>query len=348
MKHIGKKGFCVFTIIFLLTAMTSCDTKKKTKSSTEEIKIGVAIYRGDDAFISSLYKYMEQDAKKKEESTGRRITLVLADGKNSQMNQTDQLEDFINKDYDVICANLVDRTVASTIAVKAKEAGIPLVFFNREPVREDLNIWEQTYYVGSDAKEAGELAGEIVTSAYEATKEQMDKNKDGKIQYVLLEGNPGHQDALVRTEYAISTITNAGIEMERLANGTANWMRDYAYGTMNEWIREFGDGIELVISNNDDMAIGAITSLNENNDKMSKTFVVGTDGTEEGIEKVIKGEMLGTVKNDAKGQAEAIVDIAIASSIGKKVESIRPNMENRIERIPQYMVVEANVEDFVE
>ena len=69
------------------------------------------------------------------------------------------MDDFIRKGYDAICVNMVDRTVAAVIVDKAKEAGIPIIFFNREPVEEDMAIWNQTYYVGTDAREAGEVRG---------------------------------------------------------------------------------------------------------------------------------------------------------------------------------------------
>lgn len=336
----------VVSTIMLLSA-ASCMRQEEEQKETDEIKIGVSIYRGDDAFLSSLYRFMEKEVKEKEEETGKKITLILTDAKNSQISQNDQLEDFIKKDYDIICPNLVDRTVASSIIGKAKEAGIPLVLFNREPVKEDMDIWDQTFYVGSDAKEAGILAGSIVANSYEDIKDELDKNKDGKIQYVLLEGDQGHQDALMRTEYAIKTISNAGIELERLANGTANWMRGYAYGIMTDWVKEFGNEIELVLSNNDDMAIGAIEAIDENSDIMSHTFVVGTDGTVEGIEMVDKGKMLGTVKNDAKGQAEAIIDIAYEVATNGNVNTKRPKLKNRVERIPQYVITKENIYDFM-
>ncbi|MEX2996853.1 substrate-binding domain-containing protein, partial [[Clostridium] scindens] len=91
---------------------------------------------------------LENAIKDKEEKLGKKVVVNIADAKNSQSSQNDQVDDFIRKGYDAICVNMVDRTVAAVIVDKAKEAGIPIIFFNREPVEEDMAIWNQTYYVG--------------------------------------------------------------------------------------------------------------------------------------------------------------------------------------------------------
>ncbi|MCP1102008.1 methyl-galactoside transport system substrate-binding protein [Aequitasia blattaphilus] len=349
MRRYCIRGARIGIVLVLILGLCACSNRKQSESEKEKsIRIGVTIYRGDDAFITSLYSYMEDAVKEKEKEIGRKIVLTMADAKKNQSSQTDQVDDFIQKEYDAICVNLVDRTVASVIVNKAKEAEVPLVFFNREPVQADLDLWDKVYYVGSDAKEAGELEGQVVVEAYQKNPELFDKNGDGKIQYVLLEGDQGHQDSMIRTEYTIKTITDAGIPMERLDIITANWMRNMAYATMLEWIGRFGDEMELVVSNNDDMAIGAIEAINENREVFTKKpQVVGTDGIKEGLEMVQKSEMLGTVKNDAKGQAEAVLDIACAEALNQKVKEIRPGIKGRDERISQHMVNQDNVNEYI-
>ena len=86
----------------------------------------------------------------------------------------------------------------------ARNEDIPVIFFNREPVREDLMQWEKLYYVGCDAEQSVIMQGEIAAE-YINSHSEVDKNKDGKIQYVLLEGEAGHQDAISRTEYSVKT-----------------------------------------------------------------------------------------------------------------------------------------------
>lgn len=124
------------------------------------LRIGVLLYRGDDTFIGTLRSSMEQDAKEYEQETGIRVTLDVRDAKRNQMTQNSQAERMIGLNCDVLCVNMVDRSAASGVIDKAMEADIPIVFFNREPVSEDMNRWEKLYYVGADAKESAVLEGQ--------------------------------------------------------------------------------------------------------------------------------------------------------------------------------------------
>ena len=220
------------------------------------------------------------------------------DAKGSQIVQNDHIDKLIEQGCDVLCVNLVDRTVAATVIDKAKAADIPVVFFNREPVKEDLERWNKVYYVGADASESGKLEGQIVVEQYNKNN-NIDKNRDGKLQYVVLEGEQGHQDALLRTEYAVKTITEAGIQMD--------------------------DEIELVLCNNDDMALGAIDAY-ENIDK-TLPAIVGIDGIAPAIEAMQQGKLLGTVKNDAEMQSELIFELsyrlAMKEDISKSMNLVR-------------------------
>ena len=111
--------------------------------------------------------------------------------------------------------------------------------------------------MGLPAGDAGVLQGELVLDAWRTQRDTLDRNGDGVIQYVMLEGEPGHQDALLRTEFCISTLANAGVSAEKLASDAANWQRGQASVSMRQWLQEFGENIEVVFANNDDMALGA-------------------------------------------------------------------------------------------
>lgn len=188
MKRIKAwKIVCMALIPVVLLLIGTVVFRGFSAKEEEAIKIGVVIYRGDDAFISSMAVALEKQAKLVGEEIGKKIILNLVDAKNSQGSQNAQVDTFISGKYDAICVNMVDRTVASTIIDKAKEADIPIVFFNREPVEKDLLIWEKTCYVGTDAREAGKMEGQMVVDAYQDAPEAIDKNGDGKLQYVILE-----------------------------------------------------------------------------------------------------------------------------------------------------------------
>ena len=117
--------------------------------------------------------------------------------------------------------------------------------------------------------------------SYAAAAEKIDKNGDGILQYVMLEGEMGHQDTILRSDYVIQTIEDGGVKLQKLDAETADWMRSRADAIMEQWIAEMGDEIELVLCNNDDMALGAADALKRKN---FTAAVFGIDGTPAGLE----------------------------------------------------------------
>ena len=324
-----------------LALSASCETNNP-EQQIETVRIGVATYRSDDTFITALCDDLERVSKQMESETDKKIILNIADGKNSQSNQNDQVDNFISRSYDVICVNMVDRTVAAVIIDKAKRADIPVVFFNREPVEEDIRMWDRAYYVGTDAKESGIMQGQIILNALKKDA-GIDKNGDGKLQYVMLEGEQAHQDSLIRTEYSVKTITAGGVQMEKLANDTANWQRSLGTAKMTSWLDQFGDEIEVVLSNNDDMALGAIDALKAQDMLENGPVVVGVDGTLAALEAIQNGEMLGSVVNDAQLQAQAMLDIACALTEGSDPQQVVEGMNGQYVRAPHRIVTKENV-----
>ena len=296
--------------------LTGCGGSQNADTVTS-LKIGVSVYDQYDTFLAEMMTDMAAELKNLEQETNIQITMEVVNAGHSQLTQNDQVQDFLDSDYDILCVNLVDRTDASTIIDKAKNADTPVIFFNREPVEEDLRRWRHAYYVGLPAGDAGVLQGELVLDAWENQREKLDRNGDGVIQYVMLEGEPGHQDALLRTEYCISTMTKAGVATEKLASDAANWQRGQAAIRMRQWLREFGEDIEVVFANNDDMALGAIDACTEaGEDKDTMPFIVGVDATPPALEALREGTLMGTVRNDATGLAESIMGLAVSLSAG--------------------------------
>lgn len=343
----GNKIFNVLGLMLISTLIVSCN-KNISNNKNQEIKIGITLYRQDDAFISSISSNLEEIAKENESNFNRKIVLDFVDAKASTINQGNQVDKFIKQDYDVICVNLVDRTAAATIIDKAKAANIPLIFFNREPVEEDMNRWDKVYYVGAQAEQSARLQADIVADEWLSNKDYYDKNKDGKIQYVMIEGEPGHQDASIRTEYCIKALNERGVQLEKLADDTANWQSDQANSKMNQWIKEFGDSIEVVFSNNDVMALGAIHAINSNSNLIRKPIVVGVDGIKEAMESIKLGDMTGTVISDANAQAQAIFDIAINLVNGNSLENIIDNEKGKYKKLPHTKVTIDNVNEFLD
>lgn len=304
------KGFSLLIALALILGLcTSCGSSASTPST---VRIGVALYLEDDTFISTVVQSLEQLAQVEQENWNVNITLSVSNAKENQYTQNDQIDRFISLDYDIICVNIVDRTAAAVIIDKAQKADIPVIFFNREPVQEDLDRWEHAYYVGSDGALGGTLQGEIVRDAWQENQSELDTNGDGILQYVMLEGEAGHQDALLRTEAAIHALTTADIPTEKLDNDIANWQRGQAKVAMSGWIEAFGDEIEVIFSNNDDMALGAIDAyLSAEIPPENIPFVVGVDAIPAALSAMEEGLMDGTVRNDSANQAQAILDLAL-------------------------------------
>ncbi|WP_310551875.1 galactose ABC transporter substrate-binding protein [Paenibacillus glufosinatiresistens] len=286
------------------SAATSGDSGKTPK-------VGVAIYKFDDTFMTGVRNAIETSAKGV-------ATVDIVDSQNSQPTQNDKVDLFINKKYDGMLINPVDRTAAGVIIDKAKSADIPVVFLNREPLPEDMKKWDKVYYVGAKAEESGTLSGQIIVDYWKAHPEA-DKNGDGVLQYVMLKGEPGHQDAELRTTYSIQAIEDAGIKVEKLAEDTAMWDRVKGQEKMAAFLGSHGDKIEAVLANNDDMALGAIEALKAagyfTGDKYMP--VVGVDATAPAVQALQEGTLLGTVLNDANNQGKAAITLAALLAKGE-------------------------------
>ncbi|MEH7300800.1 galactose/glucose ABC transporter substrate-binding protein MglB [Neobacillus drentensis] len=276
--------------------------------------VGATIYKFDDNFMSYVRRAMENSAKGK-------VNLMLNDSQNDQAKQIEQVDTLIAKGAKSLAINLVDPKAAQTIIDKAKPKNIPVIFFNKEPDASVLAGYDKAYYVGTTSSESGIIQGELIAKAWEANKDKWDKNKDGKIQYVLLKGEPGHPDAEARTKFAVDTVKEKGIQVEELAMDTAMWDATKATEKMDAWLAKYNDKIEFVIANNDGMALGAIASLEKGGYFSGDKFmpVVGVDAIPEALEMIEKGKMVGTVLNDAKNQGKATIELATNAANGKDV-----------------------------
>ena len=246
----------------------------------------------------------------------------------------------------MLCVNLVDRADPSEIIDLAREQNVPIIFFNREPVAEDLMQWDGLYYVGAEAEESGRMQGELAADMIRADSE-IDKNHDGKIQYVVLEGEEGHQDAIIRTETVVETLIGQGIELEKLSNQIANWNRAQAENRMEQLLGQYHSQIELVLANNDDMALGAIDAYKKlNRTEAGMPVFFGIDGTDAGLKAVVDSELAGTVYNDKDGQAEAMAKLAAALVTGEGMDEIQFR-EGKYIYVPYSKVTLENVGDYI-
>lgn len=304
-----KRKILIYALFLIFTlSLTGCGNKEQS-----EQKFGICLYKYDDTYISTVRQELENLSKDK-------ATLYLNDGKGDQGTQNDQIDLLIQKNVDVLIVNLVDVGAAQTVINKAKNADIPIIFFNREPSEEVLNSYDKSVFIGTNPKDAGTIQGKIVSQLWKENKEY-DKNGDGKIQYVLLKGEPDNPEAVARSEYSVKEINDSGIETEVLGIQVCNWDTELANSAVTSWLTKYGDEIELVISNNDAMAQGAVSALQSigyNKGDDSKYIpVVGVDATDAAKELINKGYMTGTVLQDANEMAKTIFKVAQNIASGK-------------------------------
>lgn len=347
-KNILKRICCLMIAMLqlvLVLMLTGCGEKSDNIS---EIKIGVCIHNDTEIFVSSIVKNMREWCQKKEQETGVYYTLDVVSAKDSQLTQNDQVEEFINKEYDVLCVNLVDRSDATLIIDMAIKSNTPIVFFNRELVKEDLDRWDKLYYVGGATRQAGRMQAEIIIDALSDKKtfDKYDVNGNGVIQYVVLEGETNHQDAIIRTLVVTEELKNAGFSIEKLGDEYANWERDQAKTKMKELIQRYPFQIEMVVANSDEMALGTIEALKDANYPI-EPFIVGVDGNEDALEAIRTGKLNGSVFNDAKGQAKAIMELSNSLATNSPVpEDIVLNFDKYV-YLPYEPITYDNVQDYI-
>lgn len=327
----------------VLLCLTGCGSSKEAQRSV--LRVGVVLYTQDDPFINALTDCLKEDLEDYE-TESLKIIMTVRDGKNEQKLQDEVVEEILDAGCDILVVDLVDRTEPSNIIKMAKNENIPVIFFNREPVREDLMQWDKLYYVGGDARQSGTMQGEIAAQVIR-TDHSVDRNADGKIQYVLLEGETGHQDAIIRTDSVVKTLQEQGITLEKLSYQFANWNRGQAENKMTQLIHHYGDEIELVLSNNDEMAMGAVAAYEASGyPKENRPVIFGIDGLDSALDAIQNDLIQGTVYNDRAGQAEQISRLAMDLFQGKEPEGYDFENERYI-FLPYQKVTAANVEEFL-
>lgn len=308
-------------------ATTAATTAAEAAGTTDvaDKKVGISIYKFDDNFMTlyrtELVRYLTEDLGFKAEN------VVVQDGRGDQAEQTNQIQNFITQKYDVLILNLVQASSAPEITDMCKEAGIPVVYINREPDATEEERWESeglnATYVGCDARQSGTYQGEEILE----TANKGDINGDGKVSYIMIQGDPENVDAQYRTEFSVKALTDAGMEVEELLKQRGDWDQAKAQQIAQDALNQYGDKIEVIFCNNDAMALGALQAIEAAGRKVNEDiYLVGVDALTEAVQNVIDGKQTGTVFNNHFAQAQAASDIAVKFLNGEKVDAV--NMVN--------------------
>ena len=314
-------------------AATSTAAEGTGDAATAEGEVSVFYYTYADTYISSVRTALDAQL------TAAGVNYQDYDSNGSQTTQTEAIQTAISKGSSLLVVNLVDsgsEDAATNIINMAKEKNIPVLFFNRAVSTADdggesvISSYDKCAFIGTDYEMAGHMQGQMIGDYLVANYDKLDLNGDGKISYVMFKGDEANAEAIARTQYGVEdadkVLTDAGkpaLEFYDSANSnkylvdqngtwSAQAATDYMQTILSQYSEANNNMIELVIANNDDMALGAISALqNAGYNKEGATYipVFGVDATDAAKEKIADGSMTGTIKQDAEGMANTIAAV---------------------------------------
>lgn len=277
-----------------------------TAAHAENIGVSMALF--DDNFLTVLRNGMSDYVK-----TLDGVELQIEDAQNDVAKQLDQINNFVASGVDAIIVNPVDTSATEAMTKAAEAAGVPLVYVNREPINVD-SLPDNQAFVASNEQESGTL------ETKEVCRLLSEKGKNPARIYVMM-GELSNQAAVMRTQ-DIKDVMKSGecqVELQIIDEQTANWSRDEAHDLMTNWLST-GEKFDAVISNNDEMALGAIQAMKAANVSMEDVIVGGVDATQDALAAMEAGDLDVTVFQDAAGQGKGAVDAALKLAKGESVD----------------------------
>lgn len=315
----------IVSVLLLFCALVGCLVGCGNK---DEGEVSVFYYTFSDTYISSVRSAMDKSFKE------LGIKYNNYDANSNQTTQTEQVDTAIAKGSRMLIVNIVDTgsdDAAKTIINKAKNAGIPVLFFNRSVSQAVVESYDKCAFIGTDYEMAGHMQGELIGNYLLKNYSEYDINGDGKISYVMFKGQQGNAEAEARTKYGVEDANKilkeggkselvfydskntGGYLVDQGGNWSAQAANDYMKTILSAYSEKGGNMVELIIANNDEMALGALSALEEAGYNKSGGRVIpvfGIDATDGAKEKIKSGAMAGTIKQDGEGMAKAISTVA--------------------------------------
>lgn len=314
-----KKMLSIIMFLMIMSYMLFSFKEKAAFASINvaekrPVRVAVFLINFSDDYISLVRKDLEDI---QEENPGK-VEFTFYDAKSNQAVQNEQLDNVLKEGVDLIIMHLVknrDELTVKRVTNQIAKANIPVIFFNREPLLSEIKRYNKSLYIGLDAKSDGTMEGEILANEWNTNRDSIDKNHDGIMQYVLLEGERNNLVAADRTKYSLLALSEAGVETQELERVFAYWSRELAKEAIESLFLKTGPKIEAIIANDDSMALGAIEALQSYGynlgDKEKNIAVVGVEGLPESQKLINEGLMLGTIFQDPKAMAEALYTIGM-------------------------------------
>ena len=320
------------------------DAAAEAAGDVSDANVAVFYYTYSDTYIASVRSAL--DAKLTEAG----IKFQNYDANNNQTTQNEQIDTALSQGANVLIVNIVTSgsvDASQAVVEKAAAKDVPVIFFNRA-VEDDttegqvLGSYDKCAFVGTDAPEAGHMQGKMIGEYLVENYDTVDLNGDGKISYAMFMGQLGNAEAIARTQFGVedanAVLTEAGkpeLEYFDAANSdkyqvdqdgawSATAAKNYMDTNLTQYNETNGNMIELVICNNDGMAEGVISALNDKGYNLGTEDstlipVFGVDATDAAKQLIADGKMVGTIKQDAEGMADCIAFLAANCAAGKDV-----------------------------
>lgn len=299
---------CIIALLF---------SEKKEMTNSEVLKIGIAVYNLADPYMKEMTAELEEKLEASFEAEDVYLRYEILDAGGSEEKQSRQMDYLFSQNIDILMLNPVDPASVSNILDQADKKEIAVILFNREPNMEDMDVGDHIWYVGSDGQLAGRLQGEMLIHAWNEEQTSIDQNENGKIDYLLVEGEPAHYDTIRRTSAFIES-TVREIPMNLLADFSADWNRRRAYEEMQLLSWDVVCEIEAVICNNDDMALGIYDFYEDKADDMP--LIIGINDNKEVHDLVSKGILYGTVWLNQEKQVDDMIHMIEKLYEGEAIE----------------------------
>lgn len=288
----------------LLLSLAAC-------GEDQQVQVGICLRQLEDNLTGDYARVLEETL------TQSGYQVQILDAGNDQSKQIQQIGKLLEEETDLLLVEPVMTAEAGEIVKLVKEANVPAIFLQREPDTQVLESWNQLSFVGSGDSKPGQLQGQMVLQLPDSG----DINGDGVISYMVIRGPEGHMDAQSRTEECMQALAEGELQTACLRAGIGDWTRQSGEAVCKLALAEFGKDVEVVICNNDEMAIGALAAIQDGGRTVGEDiYLLGIDGSQHALVLIRSGELTGTAAQDLQGLADQVAATAAELLRGRKVE----------------------------
>lgn len=303
-----KTSAFILIASMLFCMLTGCNVGGIQGRNAGSVK-ALMIVSTQDTFRETV----AEEAGKVAQEQGMQLDVVIGDGTSDTQVKT--IKEGVSKGYDVIICNPADAATALQLEIAAGDT--PMVFFNSCP-EERLLKKGKYVYVGSNEQDAGKFQAEYVLDKLGSKQE---------LNVMLIQGEQQHSATNGRTSAVKNALKDSGKKINYIFSDYADWSREKAKNMFDIMLKT-GRDVDCVITNNDEMALGAIESCKEHEIDPASLVILGVDATKEGCEAIENGEMSFTVCQSAPGQGRACVEAAKALVSGEDMSKVEYATEN--------------------